>query len=54
MPKYFADRHDSYVQRWKQTGHHVKLNRTSYLWGSARDGHCFGLLMFVKVVPLPH
>jgi hypothetical protein len=54
MPKYFADHHDEYVAEWKESGHHIKLNRTSYLWGSTSDGHCFSMLMFVKLVPLPH
>jgi PAS domain S-box-containing protein len=52
MPRYFADRHDSYIKKWKETGHHIKLNNTSYLWGSSKDGHCFSLLMFAKVILL--
>lgn len=54
MPRYFAERHEDYVQKWKETGHHIKLNQVTYLWGSCKDGSCFSLLMFVKVVPLPN
>lgn len=52
MPKYFAEKHDGYIQKWKETGHHITLNTTSYLWGSARDGHCFSILSFGKVILL--
>lgn len=53
MPRYFADHHDMYIQKWKQTGHHIKLNKTTYSWGSNKDGTIFSCLLFVKVVPLP-
>jgi hypothetical protein len=54
MPRHFAERHDSYIERWKSTGHDIKLNKTNYLWGSTKSGTCFSLLIFVKVIPLPH
>ena len=54
MPRHFAEKHDGYIERWKTTGHHVKLNKTSYLWGNCKSGSCFSMLMFVKVIPLPH
>lgn len=28
------------------------MNKTTYLWGSYKNGTCFSMLMFVKVVPL--
>jgi hypothetical protein len=51
MPKYFAERHDYYIEKWKATGHHIKLNNTTYLWGNTKSGACFSMLMFVKVIP---
>jgi hypothetical protein len=54
MPRHFGERHDGYVERWKVTGHHIKLNRSTYLWGSTKSGTCFSMLMFVKVIPLLH
>ena len=54
MPQYFAEHHDEYIQKWKETGHHIKLNRVSYLWGSTKEGYCFSMLIFAQVLPLPH
>jgi hypothetical protein len=52
MPKHFAEKHDLYIQKWKETGHHIKLNKTSYSWANNKDGSVFSMLMFVKVIPL--
>lgn len=36
MPKYFSENHDSYINKWLETGHSNKLNKSSYLWGSTK------------------
>jgi hypothetical protein len=54
MPKYFAERHDQYIERWKVTGHHIKLNKSTYLWGNTKSGTLFSFMMFAKVIPLLH
>jgi len=52
MPKHFAEKHDLYIQKWKETGHHIKLNKTSYTWANNKDGSVFSMLLFVKVITL--
>lgn len=54
MPRYFAERHDGYIERWKVTGHHIKLNKSTYLWGNTKSGTLFSFMMFAKVIPLLH
>ncbi len=54
MPPYFAKRHDRYVSKWMESGRYSKLNSTSYLWGMHREGNCFTLKSYLKLVHLPH
>ena len=52
MPRYFADNHDKYIENWKETGYYTKLNSSTYLWGNTKSGHCFSMIMYVKMIHL--
>ena len=52
MPKYFAENHDQYIAKWLETGFSSKLNKSVYLWGNTKDGFCFSLAIYIKIVPL--
>jgi hypothetical protein len=54
MPRYFGIHHDEYIAQWKKSGTSSKLNKTNYLWGVAKSGHCFSMLIYNKLVPLLH
>jgi len=51
MPRIYAHKHNEFLTKHYQTGYKTNTQENRILYGLHRNGYCFALILYVKVMP---